>query len=161
MENKKGEQMMTSIDMLKIFFIVLTFGAVFTCCSSKQDLIKKEEELFYNGTGKWKILSYEYTSKNQGSEQTKKYTNCGTFEFNKDNEGKITLDADGLLITMYSYGLEEVGNEHYLVLYYKAFPLYANVDVQYNKLSLTPDEFTIVYDHSTFRATFVCKKVLQ
>lgn len=163
MENKKDKQILTSINVLniKIFLILLVFTTVLTGCSKKHEQTKKENEKFYNVTGKWKVLSYEYTSKNQGTEQTKKYTNCGTFEFNENNEGKMILEADELLITKYRYGIEDVGDEKYLVLYYNAFPLYSNINIQYNKLYWKSDEFTIVYDHSTFTAKFVCKKVLN
>lgn len=92
---------------IKVFLILLVLETVLASCSSKHEQIEKEnEKLFYNGTGKWEILSYEYTSKNQGTEQTKKYTNCGTFEFNENNEGKMFLEVDELLITKYRYGFD-------------------------------------------------------
>lgn len=142
------------------------FVPILTNCQSKYGQTEKRRdeirETLYSGTGKWDIESYEYTSKNQGIEQTKKYENCGTFEFDEKREGKMILEADELMISRFRYGIEDFGGENHLVLHFNTFPLISGSQtIQYNKLSLRTNEFTIVYDHSAFRTTFVCKKVLD
>lgn len=168
----------------KNLLVLLLFSTISASCQTKEEQREKSNEIIkenlYSGTGKWEIVSYEYTSKTitpdyEVIKETQTFENAGTIEF-KNGEGEILNRGKGtmyleknehgnLIITSFKYHLEYygIGEQNNLVLWYNRLPLVPSSGAyHYHKLSWKPNEFTIVFDYDrNFTKKYVCRKILE